>query len=290
MLGFGVSIGLVLIIILIGLRKIAALPAIIAAGVLVMTALAIFLLTRGRLKTELTKRDMTPRRQADEELRESDERYRKLLRATFEVMVIHTDEGVILEVNHGFETMFGIPGMLATGLTILAFLVEGTRELFMQQIRQRRESSFEGIGLRMDGTWLDIEVVTKAHTYKRQPILATAVRNITARKRVEHRQRVQLAISQILVEARTLDEAMPQLLQAICETMEWVLGYVWLVDRDAKVLRWMTKWSAPGVEGEVFETASRSMTFALGGGWPGGVWKSGRPVWIQDFAEERKPS
>src|SRR5438093_8917702 len=109
----------------------------------------------------------------------------------------------------------------------------------------------------MDGKWLDIEVVTKTHTYKSQPILATAIRNITARKRVEHRQRVQLAISQILFEARTLDDAMPQLLQAVCETMEGVLAYVWLVDRDAKVLRWMTKWSASGVAGEVFEKASR---------------------------------
>ena len=180
--------------------------------------------------------------------------------------------------------------MLAPGLTILAFLVEGTRELFMKQIRQGRESSFEGIGLRMDGTWLDIEVVTKTHTYKGQPILATAVRNITARKRVEHRQRVQLAISQILVEARTLDEAMPQLLQAVCETMEWVLGYVWLVERDARVLRWMMKWSAPGVQAEELERTSRAMTFAPGEGWPGRVWKSGRPAWIQDFAEDGKLS
>jgi two-component system cell cycle sensor histidine kinase/response regulator CckA len=287
-LGFGVSIGLVLIIILIGLRKIAALTAIVAASVLIMTALAIFLLTMGRLKTELTKRDMTPRRQADEELCESEERYRKLLGATFEAIVIHTDEGVILEVNHAFEIMFGIPGMLATGLTILAFLVERTRELFIAQIQQRRESSFEGIGLRMDGTWVDIEVVSKAHTYKGQPILATAIRNITARKRVEHSQRVQLAISQILFEARTLDDAMPQLLEAVCETMEGVLAYVWLVDRDAKVLRWMTKWSEPGVQAEELERASRAMTFALGEGWPGSVWKSGRPAWIQDFAEAGK--
>ncbi|TLY16125.1 MAG: PAS domain S-box protein [Nitrospirae bacterium] len=163
--------------------SVSALTSIVAASVLIMTALAIFLLTMGRLKTELTKRDMTPRRQADEELRESEERYRKLLGATFQAIVIHTDEGIILEVNHAFEIMFGIPGMLATGLTILAFLVERTRELFIAQIQQRRESSFEGIGLRMDGTWLDIEVVSKAHTYKGQPILATAIRNITARKR-----------------------------------------------------------------------------------------------------------
>ena len=176
MLGIVLSIGVVLIVLLIDLQRSAALTAILGAIALVLPVLAVFFWTMGRLKTELTKRDRTPRRQVDEELRESEERYRKLLGATFEATVIHTDEGVILEVNHAFETMFGIPGMLATGLTILAFLVEGTRELFMSQIRQRRESSFEGIGLRMDGTWLDIEVVTKAHTYKGQPILATAMR------------------------------------------------------------------------------------------------------------------
>ena len=287
-LGIVISIGLVLIVLLIGLQGSAPLTAMFGAVALVLPVLAVFFWTMGRLRTELTDTGMIASNQAKQELRESEERYRKLWGATFEATVIHTDDGVILEVNHAFETMFGIPGMLATGLTILAFLVEGTRDLFMQQVRQRRESSFEGIGLRMDGTWLDIEVVTKAHTYKGQPILATAVRNITARKRVEHRQRVQLAISQILVEAGTLDEAMPQLLRAVCETMEWVLGYVWLVDQDARVLRWMTKWSAPGVEGEVFERASRAMTFALGEGWPGRVWKSGRPEWVQDFAEKGK--
>ena len=288
MLGIVISIGLVLIVLLIGFQGSAPRTAMLGVVALVLLVLAVFFWTMVRLRTELRDTDTAASQQANQELRESEERHRKLLGATFEATVIHTDEGVILEVNHAFETMFGIPGMLATGLTILAFLVEGTRELFMQQIRQGRESSFEGIGLRMDGTWLDIEVVTKAHTYKGHPMLATAVRNITDRKRVEHRQRVQSAISQILVEARTLDEAMPHLLQAVCETMEWVLGYVWLVDRDAKVLRWMTKWSAPGVDAEVLERASRMMTFAPGEGWPGRVWEYGRPAWIQDFVDEGK--
>jgi len=288
MLGVVISVGLVLIVLLIGLQRNAALTAILSAVALVLPVLAVFFWTMGRLRSELTDNAATASKLVHEELRESEERYRKLLGATFQAIVIHTDEGVILEVNHAFEIMFGIPGMLATGLTILAFLVERTRELFIAQIQQKRESSFEGIGLRMDGTWLDIEVVSKAHTYKGQPILATAIRNITARKRVEHRQQVQLAISQILFEARTLDDAMPQLLQVVCETMEGVLGYVWLVDRDAKVLRWMTKWSAPGVQAEELERTSRAMTFALGEGWPGRVWKSGRPAWIQDFAEAGK--
>ena len=230
--------------------------------------------------------DTTAEKQAEEELRESEERYRKLLGATFEAIVIHSDEGLILEVNHAFEVMFGIPGMLATGLPILTFLAEETRELFLSQIRGGTGSSYDGIGLRMDGKLFNIELITKAHTYKGEPIRVTAMRNITVRKRVEYRQRVQLAISQILVEARTLHEAIPHLLQAICETMEWDLGNLWLVDREAQALRWVTKWNIPELETEAFDAATRETIFKRGEGLPGRVWESRMPAWIQDFSQE----
>ena len=130
MLGIVISICLVLIVLLIGLQGSAPRPAILGAVALVLLVLAVFFWTMSRLRTELTDTDTTASKQANQKLRESEDRHRTLLGATFEATVIHTDEGVILEVNHAFETMFGIPGMLATGLTILAFLVEGTRELF----------------------------------------------------------------------------------------------------------------------------------------------------------------
>jgi two-component system cell cycle sensor histidine kinase/response regulator CckA len=230
--------------------------------------------------------DITAQKQAEEELRESEERYRKLLSATFEAIVIHNDEGVVLEVNHAFEVMFGVPGMLATGLPILAFLAEETRELFLSQIREGTESPYDGIGLRMDGKLFNIELITKAHTYKGEPIRMTAMRDITVRKRVEYRQRVQLAISQILVEARTLHEAIPDLLQAICETMEWDVGNLWLVDREAQALRWVTQWRIPGLETEVFSAATHEVIVKRGEGLPGQVWVSRQPTWIQDFSQE----
>jgi PAS domain S-box-containing protein len=112
------------------------------------------------------------------------------------------------------------------------------------------------------------------------------VQDITERKSAEQRRLTQYRVTQILTEASTLEEATPQLLQALCEGLAWDLGALWQVDRQAGVLRSVAFWRRASFEAPEFESASRTMTFPPGCGLPGSVWESGEPAYLSDFGHD----
>jgi PAS domain S-box-containing protein len=112
------------------------------------------------------------------------------------------------------------------------------------------------------------------------------LQDITERKRAEQRLLAQHRVTQILAEAVTLEEATPQLLQALCECLAWDLGAFWQTDRQAGVLRCVAFWRRGSVEAARFEAASRSMTFRPGFGLPGSVWLSREPAYFSDFGRD----
>src|SRR4029077_12063531 len=61
--------------------------------------------------------------------------------------------------------------------------------------------------------------------------------DITERKRAEQRLLAQHTVTQTLAEAATLEDATPHILQAVCECLDWDLGALWSLDRQARVLR-----------------------------------------------------
>ncbi len=85
-----------------------------------------------------------------------------------------------------------------------------------------------------------------------------------------------------LVDAATFAEAAPKILEAICESFGWEHGALWVVDRDAAVLRCVEIWSPPSVSFPAFDAVSRQTTFPRGVGLPGRVWADAKPVWIPD--------
>jgi PAS domain S-box-containing protein len=113
-----------------------------------------------------------------------------------------------------------------------------------------------------------------------------SVQDITERKRAEQRRLAQHRVTQILAEAPTLEEATPQLLQALCEGLGWDLGALWQADRQAGVLRCVAFWRRASVKAPQFETASRAMTFRPGCGSPGSVWLTREPAYFSDFGRD----
>ena len=107
-------------------------------------------------------------------------------------------------------------------------------------------------------------------------------RNVEARP--HRRLTAEHATARALVEASSFAEAAPRILQAICESLGWEHGALWMVDRDRNVLRCSDIWTVPGGRFEDFDVTSRTITFAPGVGLPGRVWTSGEPAWIPDVA------
>jgi serine phosphatase RsbU (regulator of sigma subunit) len=97
----------------------------------------------------------------------------------------------------------------------------------------------------------------------------------------ERRLVAEHAISRILSGSETLLAAVPNLIRAICDGLDWGAGAVWLVDPDARLLRCVEAWQPEG-ESPAFERLSRQMTFAPGDGLPGRAWATGQPAWSPD--------
>lgn len=110
--------------------------------------------------------------------------------------------------------------------------------------------------------------------------------DVTERTIADRREDARHATTRVLAEASTLVEAVPQILQTICESLDWDMGALWSVDPQANVLRCVEVWHAPSVRLAEFEALTRQITVPPGIGLPGRVWAAGRPAWITDVTKD----
>jgi diguanylate cyclase (GGDEF)-like protein/PAS domain S-box-containing protein len=129
-------------------------------------------------------RDVSARKQAEEKLRDSEERFRKLTEATFEAVTIH-EKGKVLEANRRFCTMFGYEAEEVVGIKVLDLAAPESRDLIRKYVLAGYDKPYEAIGLRKDGTLFHGEVRGNAITYRGRNVRVAAIRDVTARKRAE---------------------------------------------------------------------------------------------------------
>src|SRR5215472_5945616 len=111
-------------------------------------------------------------------------------------------------------------------------------------------------------------------------------RDVTELKRDEDLLLAQYSVTRVLAEALSLREAAPQILKNICETLEWVVGTVWQLDKAEGVLRSVETWHIPTANVSEFSAATLSRTFDRGVGLPGRVWGTADALWIEDVTRD----
>ena len=139
-----------------------------------------------------------------------------------------------------------------------------------------------------DGTLKHLEVIGQPEFSASGELveIVTTQMDVTERKRVEERVRVQHTVAQILAEAVTIEEATLRILRAIGECLGWDVGALWRVDRKAEVLRCVELWHKASIEVPEFERVSREFTFVPGLGLPGRVWSSLEPEYVPDVVPD----
>jgi len=141
---------------------------------------------------------------------------------------------------------------------------------------------------RKDGTSFPVEYTCSAARDENNRLAGAVMvfTDVTERKVNEQQLKAQHALSDILMQSATLEEARAQVLQTLCENLGWDAGGIWLVDHRANVMRCTQIWSKPGIDIKEFKLASDQTPLAPGVGLPGRIWSTRRPVWIQDIAHD----
>lgn len=138
----------------------------------------------GRKRTVGQVLDITERKRMEEELRESEERFRDLSEAAFEGIAI-SHNGILQDANSRFAEMFGCSSEALPGRNMMEFIAPESQELVTQRIRDGQLEQYELMALRSDGTTFPVEVQARAMRHKGLQVRVTAIRDITDRKMTE---------------------------------------------------------------------------------------------------------
>jgi PAS domain S-box-containing protein len=128
--------------------------------------------------------DITARKQAEINLRESEERFKALHNASFGGIAIH-DKGTIISCNQGLCNLTGYSMEELIGMNGLLLTPEHIRESIRKNIVAGIVTPYEALCLRKDGTEIPVRIEGRNIPYKGKMIRVTEFRDITEQKRNE---------------------------------------------------------------------------------------------------------
>ncbi|MGB3683651.1 MAG: PAS domain S-box protein [Rubrobacteraceae bacterium] len=137
-----------------------------------------------------TSRDITLRKQAEEALRDSEERYRAVVEQSADgIWLFDPNTKQVLESNICFQKMLGYTAEELRGMTNYDFVAHGDEDVdntVWRKVREGEESApAERKYRRSDGTLLDVEVNGTLVSYGDKEVVCSVARDITQRKEVQ---------------------------------------------------------------------------------------------------------
>jgi PAS domain S-box-containing protein len=140
-------------------------------------------LNRSR-KYKASLRELDARRQAEESLRQSVERFHSFTSSTFEGICLHEDAR-ILEVNDQYAALFGYARDELIGKDIPALVAPESLSLVGEMINARSESVYAHRALRKDGSTFIAEVRGRKTVWEGREVRVAALRDVTERQRLQ---------------------------------------------------------------------------------------------------------
>ena len=142
-----------------------------------------------------TIRDITERKEFEERLKKSEDKYRGLITHANDAIITVNREGVIIDYNEMAERIFGYSADEIVGKTGSLLLPVAEREKWQNSIRQFKDNpalrlpskTIEKKGLRKDGKEIFVESSTFSLKTHGEYLFTSIVRDVTDRKEMEYK-------------------------------------------------------------------------------------------------------
>ncbi|WP_228058198.1 adenylate/guanylate cyclase domain-containing protein [Nostoc sp. LEGE 12447] len=225
----------------------------------------------------------------------------KIINSMPDALLITSSKGNIKKVNNAAQELFGFSE---------EELINRPLSLIMDDDHFLIESIFKNYYFRQN--FHNLEVVCRTKTREKRLIAFSCSvipkkiqgledivyigRDITARQYREQRTSTQYAVTRILSESQSIKQAIPQILQSICQNLGWHLGELWVPSQYIgtpvqgnsinAILRCVEIWSSRVISVREFKAITWQTTYTPGIGLPGRIWIRRLPLWIKDITED----
>jgi diguanylate cyclase (GGDEF)-like protein/PAS domain S-box-containing protein len=185
--------------------------------------------------------DVTERRQAEAALRESEERYRRLVEMSPEGIAIHSEGKVVFANPSALRTLGASRPEDVIGRPVLELVHPEYRAIVrarMEVLKRGEAVPFiEEKLLRLDGTAVDVEGQAMPFTYDEKPAVQVVMRDISERKRAEKLQRALYRIAEISGSVQDMPGFYASIHVIVAELMYARNFYLALLDEGTRALK-----------------------------------------------------
>jgi PAS domain S-box-containing protein len=238
--------------------------------------------------------DITDRKRAQDELCQSEERFRSYFELGLIGMAITSPSKGIMEVNQEFCKTVGYQRDELLRKTWAELTHPDDIAADVAQFNRVLAGEIDGYSLDKRFICKDGRIIYATISLKCMRLadgsvnyFLALVQDVTERTQVQRRRRVYFAIAQILAESPSLNEAIPRVLQTVGETLGWETGAMWIVSSDENLLRCLKVWHDPSINADQFVSVSYPRTIGPGIGLPGRVSTSSKAAWVDDINNEK---
>jgi PAS domain S-box-containing protein len=234
-------------------------------------------------------RDVTERKQLEDALRDSEQRFRTTLETVRLVAVGVDPQGRITFCNDALCVLLGWKRAELIGENWFDKCVpagEPVRAQFYDRIGSgdvppRTEHEI----VCRDGTRRMIQWDTTVLRTPMKDVLGTASlgADVTQVRQEEATLKLLQSITLAISAAGDLNGALELTLESICKSTGWGYGEAWLPTEEGSHLERMTFHKSAGVEAHALAQAGERLRYAPSEGLPGAAWKSRTAVWVPDL-------
>ena len=262
-------------------------------------------------------RDISVRKAAEKHLVQMEARYRGLLEAAPDAVVVVNQDGEIVLLNLLAEKYFGYQRDELIGQKVKNIIPEGFAERLIadgtrtaaEALAQQMGTGIELTGRKKDGSEFPIEIMLSPLESPEGILVTAAIRDITERKQRENdlsrlaalaedrlralnenREQLQLLeeIATFANQASSVREAMQFTLDRVCAYTRWPIGHVYFAaDGNTGSMVSTNIWHLTDDDRfDQFRKVTERADFLRGIGLPGRVFASRQPAWITDVTDD----